>query len=183
MNRIILTIATLLSSLWLATSVKAENPEHIKQMRETRRCPGCDLSGANLTGTKLVNADLSGANLKGADLSGADLRGVILEGANLNGANLKEAILVGANLRSSNLEGANLSGANLSNADLRNANLIAVELKDTILKGVIGLPTENSSTANPETSRSQDSATTPVRAIHYKPPEGAPIPRTPGGSR
>ena len=63
-------------------SVRAENLEHVKQVRETGKCPTCDLSSANLSGlvspeADLRNADLTGANLTGADLSGANLSGSI----------------------------------------------------------------------------------------------------------
>ena len=157
MRFIFVAIAVFLPLL-LANQVKAENPDLIKQLRETNKCPGCDLSGVDLTGTRLAEADLSGANLrgaklggpgviaadlryanlKGADLTGADLRGVVLEGANLTDAKLEKVTLVGAYLRFSNLEGANLVSANLSDADLRNAKLTRTLLNDAVLTGVIG---------------------------------------------
>lgn len=94
----ILATAAILAPLWLTTPVKAENPEHVKQLLETKQCQGCDLS----------RADLTNANL---------------EGANLSGANLREAVLVGANLTNANLQEANLTCANLTNAKLINVNL------------------------------------------------------------
>ena len=95
--RILFTVA-IFAPVWFITPVKAENPEHVKQLLETKQCQGCDLSGANL----------SNANL---------------EGANLSGANLREAVLVGANLTNANLQRANLTRANLTNAKLTNVNL------------------------------------------------------------
>lgn len=167
MNQTIVATAVLLSSLWISTSVKAENPNHLKQLRETQQCRKCDLSGADLRGIKLAKADLRDANLSGANLSE-----VVLEGANLKGANLQKAVLVKANLRFTNLEGVNLSGANLSDADLRNANLTRIELKEAVLTGVLGLTIGNSSSTPAEPS--------PVRSTHYNPPEGAPAPSNPG---
>lgn len=45
------------------------NPEHLKQLLETNKCPGCNLG----------DADLSGANLMGADLSQAELVKAVLD--------------------------------------------------------------------------------------------------------
>lgn len=186
MRLIFVATLVVLPLLCFSESVKAENPDPIQQLRQTNKCPNCDLSGADLTGTRLAEADLSGANLsgarlggpgviaadlryanfKGADLSGADLRGVILEGANLSDAKLEKAMLVGAYLRFSNLEGANLVGANLSDADLRNAKLSRTLLNNAVLTGVIGYEgatrpksspqSAGSSTPNPGTSNSSE---------------------------
>src|SRR3954470_12722685 len=74
-------------------SVFAADPNHVAQLRETKKCERCDLSGANL-----IEATLSGANLSGANLIGADLLGANLSGrAYLLGANLSRANLIGAN--------------------------------------------------------------------------------------
>ena len=67
---LILTLA-----LILPLSVGAYNPEHLKRLKQTKKCVVCDLRDANLLGT----------HLKGAKLQKADLRGVILDGANLKG--------------------------------------------------------------------------------------------------
>ena len=68
--RLILTLA-----LILPLSVGAYNPEHLKRLKQTKKCVVCELRDANLLGT----------HLKGAKLQKADLRGVILDGANLKG--------------------------------------------------------------------------------------------------
>jgi uncharacterized protein YjbI with pentapeptide repeats len=94
----ILATAAILAPLWLTTPVKAENPDHVKRLLETKQCQGCDLSGVNLT-----NANL--------------------EGVNLSGANLSDAVLVGANLTNANLQAANLTRANLTHAKLTNVYL------------------------------------------------------------
>jgi uncharacterized protein YjbI with pentapeptide repeats len=60
----------LLTAIGFAAPVKAENPEHVRQLLETKRCPGCDLTGANLANIDLSEADLTGADLSGANLSG-----------------------------------------------------------------------------------------------------------------
>jgi hypothetical protein len=59
---------------------------HLKQLKATKSCPGCDLYGASLRWANLSGADLSGADLSGADLSGANLSGADLQGAKLSGA-------------------------------------------------------------------------------------------------
>ena len=78
---------------------------NLTKLKNTKSCPGCDLSGIELISFDLKNADLSGANLTGANLRRSDLRG-----ANLTGANLTDADLLGADLTNANLVQANLSG-------------------------------------------------------------------------
>jgi len=84
--------------------VRAENPDQVKQLRETGKCTGCDLSGADLAGLTVNLADLRGANLTGAQLYKARLRMANLAGANLSATNLVGADLFGA-------RGANLAAA------------------------------------------------------------------------
>jgi hypothetical protein len=62
-------------ALILPLSVGAYDPEHLKRLKQTKKCVVCELRDANLLGT----------HLKGAKLQKADLRGVILDGANLKG--------------------------------------------------------------------------------------------------
>ena len=85
-------------------TVSADNPEQVKQLRETRQCRGCNLAFSSLDGVNvelgdLREADLQGASLYGANLRGADLTGALFTDANLNGVDLR------------NTKGANLSGA------------------------------------------------------------------------
>ena len=74
MKHLILALA-----LILPLSVGAYDPDHLTLLKETKRCPRCDLTEANL----------KGANLRGTDLRGADLRDANLQSANLEGANLR----------------------------------------------------------------------------------------------
>ena len=104
MKHLILAIA-----LILPLSVGAYDPDHLTLLKETKRCPRCDLTEANL----------KGANLRHTNLRHTDLQGAILESADLKGANLRYA----------NLKGANLEGANLRDANLRHANLLGANLK------------------------------------------------------
>jgi len=90
--------------LALAANVFAANDDHLRQLRETGSCPGCDLTDALIGTVGLDGADLSGANLSNAVLYAASLRGANLTGAVLNGTDLKMADLTGA-------VGAQLSGA------------------------------------------------------------------------
>ena len=53
----------------------------VKQLQETKQCPGCNLQNANLQGTNLKGANLSNANLQGANLKGVNLQGTNLKGA------------------------------------------------------------------------------------------------------
>ena len=106
---------------------------NLKKLLDTKKCPNCDLSKANLSGVdlskaNLKNANLSGANLYGANLSNANLKKANLSGANLKKARMNQAKLNGANLSDANLEGALLSMAILIGAKLRNANLHRADL-------------------------------------------------------
>ncbi len=111
-----------------------------------------NLSGADLSGARLLQANLSGANLSRAALSGADLSRTSLYGADLSRANLSRTNLYGANLSRTNLSGANLSRANLSwaslsRADLSRTNLYRANLSRTNLYGA-NLSRTNLSGAN-----------------------------------
>jgi hypothetical protein len=99
-----------LLALTLAVPAQAENPDHVKKLLKSGRCPKCDLSGA----------DLAAANLKKANLQGADL-----SNANLNLADLTRA----------NLTEANLTGASLAFTDFTDAVLNAAQLNDAALEG------------------------------------------------
>lgn len=117
-------IAVLLCA-W-AAEAQAANPDHLNQLRRTKKCPGCDLSYANLGGRNLQGADLSGANLNAANLRGANLKGANLTGANLNLTNLTRA----------NLTGANLSQASLVFSRLRNTTLNTANFTNGVLGGL-----------------------------------------------
>lgn len=101
-----LFIATLFASA-LAVSLHATSsatPEDVARLKETRNCPGCDLSGADLNGLVAIGGDLTNANFTEAIMYRAVLKGADLTGANFNGADLS-----GAQLQSA--RGADLTGA------------------------------------------------------------------------
>jgi Pentapeptide repeats (8 copies) len=113
---------TLLMLLGAATAVRAENPNHLRQLLETGRCRNCDLSQANLSRENLSNADLAGANLRSAnlsytDLSNADLSSANLQDANLQNAKLNRTIVTNANVRGTILDrnSQNSNGRNRQN--------------------------------------------------------------------
>jgi uncharacterized protein YjbI with pentapeptide repeats len=115
--RILTTTVTLLC-FGLSGQVQAENQQDLIQLRDTKDCTRCDLSGFDfskadfdLTGVILRDANLKGVNLTGANLKNADLTGANLEGADLTGANLEGASLTGATLKSASLVGTNLKFA------------------------------------------------------------------------
>jgi len=92
----------ILSCVSLANPSRAENPDHVKKFKQTKQCPGCDLSGADLSGlnlrqANLQGADLSGVNLSRSDLTKANLSNAILTGASFGGY-VSETKLIGANL-------------------------------------------------------------------------------------
>jgi uncharacterized protein YjbI with pentapeptide repeats len=106
---------------------QAADPAHLDQLRRTKKCPGCDLSYANLRGANLSGADLSGANLNVANLGGANLKGANLTGANLNLTNLTRTNLTGANLTQATLVFARLRHTIFDNANLTNGVLGGLE--------------------------------------------------------
>lgn len=118
----ILDIIALLTTIFLAAPVKAENPIQVKRLLLTGECPNCNLVGANLRGAHLIGADLRNANLQGAILVDANL-----EGADLTWANLKEA----------NLTGAFISGTSFNDANLTNVNFTGVQLYDADVTGAV----------------------------------------------
>lgn len=137
MNHRILAIApalTLMTPLWLALPLHAENLEHTQQLLATKQCPRCDLSRAGL-----VFAQLAGANLQGANLSGANLSRANLQGADLRGANLGGASLFGANLGGAQLDRSQLGGADLRESYLAGATLSGAVLDQALLQGAVGL--------------------------------------------
>jgi len=88
---------------------RAADPDQVDQLRRTRSCRACDLSGAQLAGTDLQAADVRGTNLSNADLSSANLYRAIFVGADMTGASLSGANLSGADLRGA--RGLSLTGA------------------------------------------------------------------------
>lgn len=79
--RALIGLAAALGCTTLLLASSPQDPEPVKQLKETRHCKKCDLRGANLIG-----ADLYGAQLQEADLTGAALNEANLELANLEGA-------------------------------------------------------------------------------------------------
>ena len=122
----------------VATSKALAGEAAKKKLLETKKCPNCELSGADLRVADLSRADLSKANLwraklNGANLSLADLNGAILFAADLRGANLFAADLSGADLSGADLSKANLWRAKLNGADLSLADLSLAELSGAFL--------------------------------------------------
>src|SRR6185369_12135542 len=68
-------------------------PEDLERLKESKKCPGCDLRGADLRGLNLDGANLEGANLMGANLEGVFLEDAILDDASCEKTNLRNAKL------------------------------------------------------------------------------------------
>ncbi len=136
----IFAFITLLTFLGIAPQAWAVNQGDLQKLKETKECPRCDLSGADLSELNLSGADLRNANLRSAILSksnleNADFTGTNLESAKLDGANLKRVSFTGANLRSASLENSDLSFAGFMGANLEAANLKGATLKLTNFRG------------------------------------------------
>jgi uncharacterized protein YjbI with pentapeptide repeats len=108
----------------------------IKQLLQTKQCPECNFSNANLKGLDLQGFNLQGANLEGANLSGAKLANAKLKNANLNRANLTGADL-GCSGITFNLD-ANTKAENMD------FNVTAVPEKNNPENTVVGLNVKTS---------------------------------------
>ncbi|MEB3307496.1 MAG: pentapeptide repeat-containing protein [Cyanobacteriota bacterium] len=123
--------------LSMASVVQAGDHDLIRLL-ETRRCPGCILSDADLVHADLGEADLRSSRLRGANLSqasldgalftGADLSFASLQGASLRGADLRGAQLIGTDLRQADLSGARLDAGALSQAHWQQARGLSADL-------------------------------------------------------
>jgi tetratricopeptide (TPR) repeat protein len=132
---LLLTSTLFFSLLHCHSPARAENPDDLRQLLETKACSQCDLRGVGL-----VLADLETSNLQETNLFGANLSRANLAGADLRGANLSGVTLYGANLMGADLSGANLVGADLRNAYVLGAILDGTQLDGANLQGAIGLP-------------------------------------------
>ena len=89
----------------------------------SRSCPGCDLSGANLSYMHFGYANLKGANLTGADFSFTILKYANMKNANFTNTNFTNATLEWATLWSmpaGNIN-TNFTNTNFTNADMTQA--------------------------------------------------------------
>lgn len=85
-------------------------------------CPGCDLSGADLSHTCVKEK-----NLAGAKFDNAVALYMCMSYANFSGASFRNTDLTGANLAHSDLSGADLTGAKLDITSLKGADLASVK--------------------------------------------------------
>ena len=104
----------------------------LERVKALYRCPGCNLTDADLTGVNLAYADLRKADLSRANLAGVQLGQANLTDADLTGANLTGAKFYMADLTGANLTGANLTGAKFYNAILSNTNLSEANLSEAL---------------------------------------------------
>lgn len=101
----------------------------------TKKCPGCDLSGLNLSGEDLSWVDLTGAKLRNILASGTSFINAQLQGADFSGANLEGADFSSQSdyRRRTVLEGASFANANLRRARFANTRLGCVDLSNADL--------------------------------------------------
>ena len=128
----LLTAALSIAVIFTAVKyIPASTQQHqVKQLLETKQCPECNFSNANMKKLDLQGFNLQGANLEGANLSGAKLANANLKNANLNRANLSGADL-GCSGITFNLE-ANEKEANMD------FNVSAVPEKNNPENAVVG---------------------------------------------
>tara|TARA_R110001606_G_scaffold222504_6_gene370443 strand:+ start:5203 stop:5715 length:513 start_codon:yes stop_codon:yes gene_type:complete len=123
------------------------NPAHVQQLKDTRSCPDCDLSGAELTllfADKYFSLDDPKVNLDGANLTGAVLKGAFLYQASFKNARMHGADLRGSNLTSAHMDGADMTGTKLENWDSHWTKLNGTYLTDANLTDATGADLEDS---------------------------------------
>lgn len=100
-----------LSALFfLASAAHAADPAAVAKIRAAIvDCPGCDLSGADLTNTCVKEKDLRGANF---DRANATL--MCMSFSNFTNASFRGTELSGANMAGAKMDGADLTGAKTS---------------------------------------------------------------------
>ncbi len=106
------------------TNVFAYDAEDLARFKQTKHCPRCDLSNADLRGRNLRRSDLREANLSGADF----------RNAHLLYSNFKNANLQGTKFIKADLERANLRGTNCSRANFAKARLVSTKFRYAILR-------------------------------------------------
>jgi len=125
-------------TIWLADSTEGQRATFTGKNWGAVDLHGMNLTKADLSHSRLVDAylinieladadlyfaDFYRADMQDANLSGADLRGARLARANLQDANLRGAYLYETDLRSADLRGADLSNTTTTEADFRKAKL------------------------------------------------------------
>lgn len=130
---IVLALATTIAT---GTIARAENPDHVKQLLETGKCPSCNLVNADLREAHLIGADLRNANLTGANLTDANLEGADLTGAKLVNANMTRTFFTHADLRWADMTNTNLQESIAYKADtrwavLKDNNILNAKLLDS----------------------------------------------------
>ena len=127
-------------SLWIVSLLLTITPlvraetDPLMQLLQSRRCPQCMLSDADL-----VHADLRDVDLQGAELQRANLSQARLDGANLSDSDLRFTSLKGASLRGADLRGSRLYGTDLRGADLSGALLEEGALEQSHWAGAQGI--------------------------------------------
>jgi hypothetical protein len=84
----------------------------IEQLKTTRQCRNCNLSGADLSGIDISSCDLSFSNLKSTRFALGNLASCNFSNSNLSLADFTQANLTNANMTQADIAGAIFSGAN-----------------------------------------------------------------------
>jgi hypothetical protein len=110
------------------------------------KCPGADLSGANLAEAELMGAFLpdakfTAANLRGANLSTAYLIRTDFVGADLTDALLRRSTIGDTDFSDADLSGADLTHAHWSSAEIDGARWCGTTMPDGRVNEGCSLPT------------------------------------------
>lgn len=153
--------------------IKADiiNPEDAYQAASTLNFSNMNLTGVDLSGTKLRYAKLTGATLSDTTLDNADMTGAILAGLDFTkNVKLNKVNLVDADLRNANLSGLDMSSCSMGRADLfgaitentqfpdKSGANFDKELQHRIETGISKLKTERKFVRTAEVPKDVDSA-------------------------
>jgi uncharacterized protein YjbI with pentapeptide repeats len=98
-------ITLAVTGLWTASAFAADPKAVARIQAGIVDCPGCNLSGADLSNTCVKEkmcmsfADFTNASFRGTDLGGANMAGAKMDGADLTGAKTSITSFLGTDLR------------------------------------------------------------------------------------
>jgi uncharacterized protein YjbI with pentapeptide repeats len=133
-------LVALLLGVGIAQAAHGTDPNDLQRLKQTGKCRGCNLVGADLRSVNLRNAELEDANLETANLSGANLKDADFDRANLKYANFKGALIDNTDFSEANLQGAMLDLQELERGDAKVCNAIMPSgmKKETNVEGFFG---------------------------------------------
>jgi uncharacterized protein YjbI with pentapeptide repeats len=132
---IVLTLAVLAA----ASPALAQNAGQIDRVRGGASCPGCNLFQADLTGRELTGLNLTRSRLRQATFEAAVMNRVRFDGADLRDIDGSAAVFGGASFAGADLTNANFVGSYLQGANFRGARLVGTVFSGAEMDRAVGL--------------------------------------------